>query len=196
MNPSNLLLAEPMSVMVDYTDLIDWTAMEVPPCLHSRIYSAQKAAPMTVVVTLTEDFASVAAQWATASPDSRSRHFWDLGLLHIAEVEVARLPTELRDLAVARLRSRPRSDNPRAAASKVARIIREVCAEHPETEPSDRCGRLKADLDVYRKLLAIRASGPYCGPGPDEGIHFLRLADPTCSGTPIERIENTLGEDG
>jgi hypothetical protein len=181
--------------MLDYTDLIDWTAMEEPPCLHSRVYGAKKASPMTVVVTLTEDFPNVAAQWATASPESRARHFGDLGLLHIAEVEVARLPSELRDLAVARLRSRPRSDNPRAAASKVARIIREVCADHPEIEPNDRCVRLKADLDVYRKVLAIRASGPYCGPGPDEGIEFLRLTDPTCSGTPLESIESKLGED-
>jgi hypothetical protein len=137
-------------------DVLDWVAMTEPTTFHTTLSHAKALA--VVVVTVAEDFPEVAARWATAV--ERSAWFSAIGLVHITEVELVRLPPEVRWEALARLGGVGR-DEPRARASKIAKAVREARAAHPDVPPPDPLPR--AEIATYLRLLAVRACRPYAG---------------------------------
>ncbi len=167
-------------------DIVDWTAMTEPPAFHTRVVDhdgededddkkrSKEPIDPVVVVTRAEDFPNVASRWPTASPEERSAWFWVVGLVHMAEVDLVRLPPELRPDALGRLHE-VQHDDPRSTAAQIARLVREVRAEHPEIKFKDRPRVPRADLAAHQRALAVRACRPYVGPGPEE-VGFVHLA--------------------
>lgn len=143
----------------DATDAIDFDHMHAPPRFVTVVRVTTGNA---VVVTDGADFAGLVVQWPDALEEERAEDFWALGLLHLTDVELVRLPPETRVDAMAEIAALDRHD-PRRLASRVAGIIRQVTAAHPGIA-STRFSLGKADLETYRKLLIVRATAPYLGP--------------------------------
>ena len=149
-----------MTTMSPEDEIIDWAAMTAPPTFQTTLHDPSG---VTVVATFGVDFPTLASTWATASPETRCSGFWAVGLVHVCEVELMRLPAEARTEAVSIIGDL-KEDEPAALAKALARAVREVRVTHgvvPQKMSPE-------EAVVYRKLLAVRASGPYSGPGPDE----------------------------
>jgi len=141
-------------------EIIDWAAMSAPPTFQTTLHDSTSA---TVIATFGVDFRSIASTWATASAETRCSGFWTVGLVHICEVELFRLPVEARTEALS-IVGDLKEDDPAAVAKALAKAVREARVMHgvvPQKMSPEEAA-------TYRKLLAVRASGPYSGPGPDE----------------------------
>lgn len=161
---------------IEANDIIDWEAMSAPPNFHSTVREQEKESEKTkketkpfLVVTVADDFLAIASAWPTASTEARAAAFWQLGLLHVCEAEVMRLPEEARAEALAMDGvTGPAGDDPAVVAKSIAQALREVRQRHgiePRQQRAD-------DNTVYRQLLALRASGPYCGPDDVRVVHL------------------------
>jgi len=142
----------------DPNDDIDFNVMHAPPRFVTTV---RTTAGTIVVVTDGQDFPGLVVQWPDALEEERAEDFWALGLLHLTDVELMKLPPETRVDAMAEILALDRHD-PRRLASRVAGIIREATAVHPGIA-STRFALGKADMETYRRLLIVRATAPYLG---------------------------------
>jgi len=151
---------------IEANDIIDWAAMDTPPTFHTALHEVterdgKEVSETSVVITFASDFPAIAAGWATASPKVRAATFWQVGAVHTCEVEVMRLP-----LAKGRAEAidtpgvvGPSDDDPIARGKRLFRVVRETRMRHGmDPLPMKLTGG-----PAYIKLLAVRASGPYCG---------------------------------
>lgn len=144
---------------IDQTDVIDWNMMHAPPRFVTVV---RTGATVTLVVTDGHDFPGLVVEWPDALEEERASDFWALGLLHLTDVEIAKLPPEARAGAILKLNELERHD-PRTLVGKLASIIREVTAAHPGIAKAT-FKLTKDELETYRRLLIIPATAPYVGP--------------------------------
>jgi hypothetical protein len=145
-------------MIIGLDDTIDFDIMHGPPTFVTTVRADDGT---TVVVTSGNDFPGIVVQWPEQLPDERSEDFWALGLLHLAEVELVKLPPDARDEAILSVNVLERHD-PRGLGSKVAAIVRDVTAAHPGIAKT-MFALSKDEMAQYRKLLIIRATAPYVG---------------------------------
>jgi hypothetical protein len=167
----------------DYTDLIDWGAMDTPPNFHSVLHESVKrdgkeTTKATVVITFAGDFPRVASAWPNASPEMRSTMFFLVGRLHYAETELMSLPETVRTeaLSVPGVVG-PSPEEPGVLATKVAHAVRDARrrlegAKKAQGQDADPPRMKPDDPEVYFKLRAIRACKPYVGP---DDVHVVIL---------------------
>jgi hypothetical protein len=144
---------------LDQTDVIDFNMMHEPPTFATTV---RTGTTNTLVVTDGGDFPGLLVQWPDALEEERASDFWALGLLHLTDVELVKLPPETRVEVMSKLAEVDQHD-PRTLAPKVASIIREVTASHPGIAKT-RFELTKNELETYRELLIIRATAPHVGP--------------------------------
>ena len=142
------------------TDIIDFDMMHEPPTFVTTV---RTGTTNTVVVTSGIDFPGLVVEWPEQLAEERAEDFWALGLLHLAEVELVKLPADVRTEAMLKVKVLERHD-PRGLASKVAVIVRDATAPHPGIVKTT-LKLTKDELESDRKLLIVRATAPYVGPG-------------------------------
>lgn len=143
---------------LDFGDIIDLDMMHEPPTFVTTVRIDGKS---TVVITSGIDFPALVVEWPELPAEERATDFWALGLLHLVEVEVAKLPPEPRAEATAKIKSLHRHD-PRGLASKVAAVVREAGTDHPGIAKV-KIALTKEEMETYRWLLIVRATAPYTG---------------------------------
>ncbi len=143
----------------DFGDIIDFDMMHEPPTFVTTMRIDAKS---TVVVTSGTDFPALVVEWPELPAEERATDFWALGLLHLVEVELAKLPSQARAEATARITSLDRHD-PRGLASKVAAVVRDAGTDHPSI--AAKFALRKEEMETYRRVLIIRATAPYTGNG-------------------------------
>ncbi len=143
---------------IETTDFIDFNVMHEPPTFVTTV---RTDTGNTVIITSGTDFPGLVVEWPDALDEERAEDFWALGLLHLTEVEIVKLAPDARAEAVEKVKNLERHD-PRGLGPKVAAIIREVTAPQPGVA-STKFALSKVEMEAYRRLLIIRATGPYVG---------------------------------
>jgi hypothetical protein len=142
----------------DPDDILDFNVMHAPPRFVTVVRTGESN---IAVVTDGADFPGLVVEWPDAPEEERAEDFWALGLLHLAEVELVKLPAEARIAAITKLAEQERHD-PRTVGSNVAAVVRELTTTRRGMAKTT-IKLSKDEMETYRRLLIIRATAPYVG---------------------------------